>query len=168
MKRFDNLSRICIPLLCACLIATVFSIGVIPSQPAQAKQGPISIRSVYTTDENQNNKTDFAPGDNINYHVDFDNNTGSETSVDVKLEVIANSVNNTSDYPNAYSYTNSFRSDNRPTGLTRLYTPATVSAGAAGGDYSIRISVTPSNSGSPANDGDWGEGNFKIQQSTPA
>ena len=86
----------------------------------------------------------------------------------MNLEVIVNSVSRAYTYLQAYSYTNSFRLDKIPVGLTRLYTPETIpdTGNAAPGDYSIRITVTPSGSASPANDGDWGEGNFTIPENT--
>src|SRR6266566_7071846 len=129
------------------------------AQPA--KLGPISIRSVWNSDENQNSKTTFAPVDRINYHVDFDNNTGGQLQVDVQEEIIPN------DHPwgGGFSYNNKF-SIQAPSGLTRLYTPERVPPTAVTGSFSIRISVAPSNSADPANDGDWGEGDFNVYSST--
>lgn len=46
-------------------------------QPVQAKLGPISIRSVYTTEQSDKPKVVFMTGDRINYHVDVDNTTGA-------------------------------------------------------------------------------------------
>jgi hypothetical protein len=127
----------------------------------QTKLGPISIQQVWTSDTNQTSKTTFAPVDKINYHGDFDNTTGGPLQVNVQLEVISN--NNS--WGSGFSYHNSF-SMQAPSGLTRLYTPATVPPTAVTGSYSIRISVAPSNSASPSNDGDWGEGDFTIFSST--
>ena len=143
------------------LVTMLLPLNVLPARAQQAKQGPISIQSVWTSDENQNSKTNFAPGDKINYHADFDNNTGGQIQVNVQEEIIPND----NPWGSGFSYNNTF-SIQAPSGLTRLYTPESVPPTAVSGSFSIRISVTPSDSASPANDGDWGEGNFTVK-STP-
>jgi hypothetical protein len=151
--------KFALSLIFALPLTVLLSIQGAHAQPAKA--GPISIQSVWTSDEGQNSKTTFAPVDGINYHVDFDNNTGGQLQVDVQEEIIPN------DHPwgGGFSYSNTF-SIQVPGGLTRLYTPETVPPTAVTGSFSIRISVSPSNSSDPANDGDWGEGDFSVYSST--
>ncbi len=147
----------------------VFSLAaLIPTAGAHAQQtklGPISVQSVYTTDQNQNSKTVFAPGDNIGYHVDVDNNSGAVIPVDVQFEVFATDYDPIL-YPYLYSYNQTYHVAQMPTGLTRFYNPTTIPSSAAPATYDVRITVTPSNSASPANDGDWGENTFIIQHTT--
>lgn len=75
--------------LLLCSLVFIFFSGI-AAQLAHAKLGPISIRSVYTTDENDKPKIVFMPGDRINYHVDVDNTTGSPFPVDVRFQAFAN------------------------------------------------------------------------------
>lgn len=141
------------------LMTMLLFLNVLPAHAQQVKQGPISVRDVYTTDENQNSKTVFSPGDKIDYHVDVDNNTGSQIPVDVEFDAF-------SPLYGPYTYNQTYHVAQMPTGLSRFYTPTSIPTSASSGEYIIRITVTPSNSASPANDGDWGEGRFTVQGST--
>jgi hypothetical protein len=49
-----------------------------------------------------------------------------------------------------------------PAGLTRFYSPSTISLNATTEDYMAMISIWPSNSANPSNDGDWGEADFHV------
>jgi hypothetical protein len=155
--------RLAITVMSVLLITMAASMTMVSrtvhAQPA--KNGPISIRSVWTSDENQNSKKTFAPVDWIYYHADFDNNTGGQLKVDVEEEIIPNDL----PWGGGYSYHNTF-SIQVASGLTRLYTPEKVPPTAVTGSFSIRISIAPSDSPDPANDGDWGEGDFSVYSST--
>jgi len=137
-------------------------VSVIAAQPAHAKLGPISVRSVYTTDENFNNKIVFMPGDRINYHVDVDNTTGSTFPVDIRFQVFtAFNLN-----PTLYGYDQTYHVDQMAVGWSRFYTPVTLPSNAAIHlGYILRITITPSGcSGTGCtNDGDFGENRFSIQ-----
>jgi hypothetical protein len=145
--------------LCA-LISIVLS--GITAQPAHAKLGPISIRSVYTTDENFTSKTVFAPGDRINYHVDVDNTTGSTFPIDVRFQAFANDY---SPDPRLYHYDQTEHVDQMPVGLSRFYSPVTLPSDAVTYFYAVRITITPSGcSGTNCrDDGDWAENTFTIR-----
>src|SRR6516162_5966933 len=95
-------------------VILILSVGI-ATQPAQAKLGPISIRSVYTTDENQNNKTVFAPGEKINYHVDVDNTTNAPFPIDIRFQAFANDY---SPDPSLYHYDQTYSGIQMPVGLS--------------------------------------------------
>jgi hypothetical protein len=158
-------------LLCNLLSISLSSIAF---QLAQAKLGPISIRSVYTTDESDNNKIVFrpGPGTGIHYHVDVDNTTGSPFPIDVRFQAFANDY---SPDPTLYHYDQTYHLDQMPVGLSRFYNPTTLPSSTAcerppcppvyKDFYAVRITITPSGCQGTAceNDGDWGESKFTIQ-----
>lgn len=121
------------------------------AQPAQAKQGPISIRSVYTTDDTHNPKIVFRPDAGIYYHVDVDNTTGSLFPIDVRYQVFANDY---SPDPKLYHYDQTYHLDQMPVGLSRFYNPTTLPGSTTcqdpnapcplSGFYAVRITITPS------------------------
>jgi hypothetical protein len=152
------------PFYAGVLLAILFSgINILP---AQAKLGPISIESVYTTDANFKNNTVFVPGDRINYHVDVDNTTGSEFPINVRFQAFPIIGFN----PSLYGYDQTVHLDKMPAGLSRFYNPTTLpSSDLIAYDYIVRISVTPSDCQGTGceNDGDWGEGRFTIQKTVP-
>jgi hypothetical protein len=49
-----------------------------------------------------------------------------------------------------------------PAGLTRFYSPSTIPLNATTDDYMARISIWPTNSANPSNDGDWASADFHI------
>src|SRR6516165_534810 len=120
-------------------VILILSVGI-ATQPAQAKLGPISIRSVFTTDENQNNKTVFAPGDKINYHVDVDNTTSRPFPIDIRYQVFANFA----PILNLYNYDQTYHIEQMPLGLSRFYNPVTLPGDVASYSYILRITITPS------------------------
>jgi hypothetical protein len=95
---------------CAGVLLAMLFLGI-NSLPAHAR--PIDVGWVYTTDENFNNKTIFVPGDRINYHVDVDNNTGSEIPIDVRFQAFPI----ISFDPNLYYYDSTVHLDKMPVGL---------------------------------------------------
>ena len=123
-------------------------------------QLPISVRSVYTTDENFKIKTVFKPGDRINYHVDVDNTTGSTFPVHIRFQVFtAFNLN-----PTLYGYDQTHHVDQMPVGLSRFYNPTTLPSDAAiYSGYILRITVTESPCPGVDCDKDFGEGRFSIQ-----
>ena len=152
-----------------CALISVFLSGI-AVQPAYAKLGPISIRSVYTTDENQNNKNVFMSGDStdapagpdkINYHVDVDNTTASAFPIDIRFQAFANYAA----IPHLYNYDQTYRAVQMPVGLSRFYNPTSLPSDAASYWYIVQITITPSGcSGTGCtNDGDLGENTFTIQ-----
>lgn len=153
--------------ICSLLSISVF---VLAAQSAYAKLGPISIRSVYTTDENGIPTIVFAPGTRINYHVDVDNTTGSTFPIDVRFQAFANDY---SPDPRLYHYDQTQNVDQMPVGLSRFYTPLTLPTSTSCPKapcppsyfYAVRITITPSGCQGTActNDGDWGENTFSIQ-----
>jgi hypothetical protein len=149
-----------LPLYAAILIL----LAGIATHPAHAKLGPISIRSVYTTDENQNNKNVFMPGDKINYRVDVDNTTASAFPIDIRFQAFENGL---SPDPDLYHYDQTYRAVQMPVGLSRFYNPVTLPSNDAISKhlYAVRITITPSGcSGTNCtNDGDWGENTFTVQ-----
>jgi hypothetical protein len=117
---------------------------------------------VYVTDSQHNPKTTFEPGDGVAFHVDVENTTQGTFPIDVRFEWI----DNDNWWSGNYSYGYTQHVDAMPVGLSRFYNPTTIPANAYNGRYSVRVSITPTNSASPTNDGDWGEGDFRIFSTT--
>jgi hypothetical protein len=154
--RWKSTRLILLPLVVLCgLVVTQTGI-------AQAKLGPVSINSVYTTDQNHNAKTLFVPGDPIYFHVDVENTTGQAMPVDLRVETIPIDAI----VGPAFPYDITYHVDSMPAGLSRFYNPTTLPSDTTNGDYMVRITVTPSNSVSPVNDGDWGEADFHVFSTT--
>ena len=130
-------------------------------QPASAKDGPISIESVWVGDSHQQHRTVLNSGETATYHVDVDNTTGKAMKVEVEFEVY--DLSGVSSYD--YFYTG--HQVYLPPGLRRFYSPSTIPASAITGDYMVMISVWPTNSASPSNDGDVGEARVHIFSLNP-
>jgi hypothetical protein len=82
--------------------------------PASAKQGPISIRSVWIGDGQHTQRTVLNSGDKATYHIDVDNTTGETMSVEVSFEVFD------IDGPSSYSYNYTGHNIAMPAGLSHL------------------------------------------------
>ena len=134
-------------LLCAVLLAL----------PATATS-LISIRSVYTTDENQIAKSVFAPGDKIDYHVDVDSAVDHPWAVDIRFQAFPNDDNPD---PRLYRYDQTYHVD-MPGGLSRFYNPATLPSDAEAYLYTVRITISESGCTSIGCDRDVGENTFTI------
>jgi hypothetical protein len=135
----------------------LMTIGTLVGVPAaSAKTGPLSVQSVWVGDIHQNHRTVLNSGDTATYHMDVYNTTGKTMKVDIEFEVF--------DFegPSSYSYYYTARQINMPAGLTRFYSPSTISLNATTEDYMAMISIWPSNSANPSNDGDWGEADFHV------
>jgi hypothetical protein len=137
-----------------------FLLAGIAAQPAHAKLGPISIRTVYTTDESENYKTPFAAGDRINYHVDVDNTTSGTFPIKIRFRVVANDY---SPDPRLYHYDQTYSVDQMPVGLSRFYNPATLPSDAANYFYAVQITITRSNCQGVDCDNDYAESTFTIK-----
>jgi len=124
--------------------------------PASAKQGPISIRSVWIGDGQHTQRTVLNSGDKATYHIDVDNTTGETMSVEVSFEVFD------IDGPSSYSYNYTGHNIAMPAGLSRFYSPSTLPIDATTGTYMARISIWPTASASPVNEGDISEADFRV------
>ena len=143
-----------------CALISIFLSGI-AAQPAHA-QLRISIRSVYTTDENQNNKNVFMPGDKINYHVDVENTTNSPFPVDIRFQAFDNGF---VPDPRLYVYDQTYHVDQLPVGLSRFYNPAILPSNAeiSANLYAARITITRSDCQGVDCAKDVAENTFTIQ-----
>ena len=130
--------------------------ALVAVQPASAKDGPISIESAWVGDIHQSHRTVLNSGDTATYHVDVDNTTGTAMQVEVQFEVYS------TDRLPTYDYYYTAHKVNMPAGLSRFYSPSTIPVDAYTGDYTVMISIWPTDSASPSNDGDVGEAHFRI------
>ncbi len=131
--------------------------GALVAMPAaSAKAGPVSVQSVWVGDIHQNHRTVLNSGDTATYHMDVYNTTGTTMKVEIEFEVFD------IEGPSSYSYYYTAHQISMPAGLTRFYSPSTISLNATTGDYMARISIWPTNSANPSNDGDWAEADFHL------
>lgn len=100
-------------------------------------------------------------GQTATYRVDVDNTTGKAMKVEVEFEVFDISG------PSSYGYYYTAHKVNMPAGLSRFYSPSKIPASATTDDYMARITVWPTNSASPSNDGDYAEADFHIFSLNP-
>jgi hypothetical protein len=135
--------------------------ALVTAQPASAKDGPISIQSVWVGNSNLKAVTALNSGQTATYHVDVDNTTGKAMKVEVEFEVFDISG------PSSYSYYYTAHKVNMPAGLSRFYSPSKIPTAATTDNYMARITVWPTNSASPSNDGDYGEADFHIFSLNP-
>lgn len=136
---------------------TLTTIGASMAAPAaSAKDGPLSVQSVWVGDIHQNHRTVLNSGDTATYHMDVYNTTGKTMQVEIEFEVFD------IDGPSSYSYSYTAHKINMPAGLTRFYSPSTIPLNATTDDYMARISIWPTNSANPSNDGDWASADFHI------
>jgi hypothetical protein len=138
-------------------VLTLTAIAAVVAVPAaSAKDGPLSVQSVWVGDASQNQVTVLNSGSTATYHMDVDNTTGAAMLVDIEFEVFS------SDWASNYSYYYTADNINMAPGLSRFYSPNAILLDAYTGDYIARISIWPANSANPSNDGDWGEAYFHI------
>jgi hypothetical protein len=149
-KRPGNFLRICLPLLCACLLAGVLFGSLFSTVHAAALASQtLSISKVYTTDTNQQTQGTFAQGSQIYYHVDF-NNSGPQIPIVVNILV---QMGHSSIFDDNFNFT-------APAGPTRLYTPATIPSNAPTGDYNITYLL--SQNGASQSNGAVGTGRVTV------
>jgi len=130
--------------------------GLVVAQPAVAKQGPLSIDSVWVGDSQHAHRTVLNSNSTATYHVDVNNTTGAAMLVNVEFEVYD------IDGPSGYSYYYTANSVNMPAGLSRFYSPSAIPTDATTDTYMARISIWPTNSANPSNDGDFSAAQFQI------
>jgi hypothetical protein len=147
------------PIIGALALTVTGALVAVPA--ASAKEGPLSIRSVWVGDSHQKPVTALNSGQTATYHMDVDNTTGKAMKVEIEFEVFDISG------PSSYSYYYTAHSINMPAGLSRFYSPSTIPAKATTDDYMARISIWPTNSASPSNDGDWASADFHIFSLNP-
>ncbi len=130
--------------------------ALVATPAASAKTGPLSVQSVWVGDIHQNHRTVLNSGETATYHMDVYNNTSKTIQVEVQFEVYDISG------PSGYSYYYTAHKINMPPGLSRFYSPSTIPVNAITDDYMARISIWPTNSANPSNDGDWASADFHI------
>lgn len=123
---------------------------------ASAKTGPLSVQSVWVGNSQQNHRTVLNSGDTATYHMDVDNTTGKTMQVEIQFEVFD------IEGPSSYSYYYTAHKISMPAGLTQFYSPSAIPLNATTDDYMARISIWPTGSANPANDGDWGSADFHV------
>ena len=138
----------------ALVLTTIGALVAVPA--ASAKTGPLSVQSVWIGDIHQNHRTILNSGDTATYHMDVYNTTGTTMQVEVEVEVFD------IEGPSSYSYYYTAHKINMPPGLSRFYSPSTIPVDATTGEYMARISIWPTNSANPSNDGDWASADFHI------
>jgi len=137
--------------------AALAAIGALVAVPAaSAKTGPLSVQSVWVGDINQNHRTVLNSGDTATYHMDVYNITGKTMRVEIENEVFDIQG------PSSYSYYYTAHNISMPPGLSRFYSPSAIPLGATTGDYMARISIWPTSSTNPSNDGDWASADFHV------
>jgi hypothetical protein len=138
----------------ALVLTTIGALVAVPA--ASAKTGPLSVQSVWVGDIHQNHRTLLNSGDTATYHIDAYNTTGTTMHVEIQFEVFD------IDGPSSYSYDYTAHNITMPPGLSRFYSPSAIPVNATTADYLTRISIWPTNSANPSNDGDWAETDFHI------
>jgi hypothetical protein len=138
----------------ALALTTIAALVAVPA--ASAKTGPLSVQSVWVGDSHQNHRTVLNSGDTATYHMDVYNNTGKTMKVEIEFEVFD------IEGPSSYSYYYTAHQISMPAGLTRFYSPSTISLNATTDNYMARISIWPTGSANPSNDGDWAEADFHV------
>jgi hypothetical protein len=135
----------------------LMTIGALVAAPtASAKTGPLSVQSVWVGDIHQNHRTVLNSGDTATYHMDVYNTTGKTMQVEIEFEVFD------IEGPSSYSYYYTAHKINMPAGLTQFYSPAAISLNATTDNYMARISIWPTGSANPSNDGDWASADFHV------
>jgi hypothetical protein len=150
----SSIRRVTTTVISALALTTIGALVVVPA--ASAKTGPLSVQSVWVGDSHQNHRTVLNSGDTATYHMDVYNTTGKTMQVEIEFEVFD------IEGPSRYSYYYTAHKISMPPGLTRFYSPSTISLSATTDDYMARISIWPSNSANPSNDGDWGSADFHV------
>jgi hypothetical protein len=130
--------------------------AAVAAPAASAKTGPLSVQSVWVGDSQQNHRTVLNSGDTATYHMDVNNTTGKTMQVEIEFEVFD------IEGPSSYSYYYTAHKISMPAGLTRFYSPSTIPLNATTDDYMARISIWPTGSANPSDDGDWGSADFHI------
>lgn len=120
-------------LLAIALLGSLFSTAHAAVHVSQT----LSISNVYATDTNQQSKSVFSPGNQIYYHVDF-NNSGGPIPIVVNITV---QMGTTTIFDDNFNF-------NAPAGPTRMYTPSTIPSNAQNGSYTINYVL--SQNGYPA------------------
>jgi hypothetical protein len=129
---------------------------------ASAKEGPLSIQSVWVGDGQQHHRTVLNSGETAAYHINVDNTTGKAMQVEIEFEVFD------IDGPSSYSYYYTAHKVYIPAGVRWFYSPSAIPATATTGNYMARISIWPTNSANPSNDGDWASADFHIFSLSPS
>jgi hypothetical protein len=137
------------------VLAVTVATAVVAVPAASAKTGPISIDSVWVGDSHLSPRTVLNSGDKATYNVKVENTTGKAMQVEVEFEVYDPS-------PSSYDYYFTAHKVNLRPGLSWFYSPSTIPLNATTDDYIARISIWPTNSASPSNDGDYAEAYFHI------
>jgi hypothetical protein len=150
----QSIRRVIAAMTGALALTTTGVLAVVPA--ASAKDGPLSVQSVWVGDIHQNHRTVLNSGDTATYHMDVDNTTGKTMKVEIEFEVFD------IEGPSSYSYYYTAHQISMPPGLTRFYSPSTIPLNATTDNYMARISIWPTNSANPSNDGDWAEADFHI------
>jgi hypothetical protein len=150
----QSIRRVLAAMTGALVLTTIGVLAVVPA--ASAKTGPLSVQSVWVGDIHQNHRTVLNSGDTATYHMDVDNTTGKTMKVEIEFEVFD------IEGPSSYSYYYTAHQISMSPGLSRFYSPSTIPLNATTDDYMARISIWPTSSANPSNDGDWAEANFHI------
>jgi hypothetical protein len=149
-----SIRRVTMAVISALTLTTIGALAVVPA--ASAKTGPLSVQSVWVGDIHQNHRTVLNSGDTAAYHMDVYNTTGKTMKVEIEFEVFD------IEGPSSYSYHYTAHQISMPPGLTRFYSPSTIPPNATTDNYTARISIWPTGSANPSNDGDWAEADFHI------
>lgn len=149
-----SIRRVTTAVISALALTTTGMLAVVPA--ASAKTGPLSVQSVWVGDIHQNHRTQLNSGDTATYHMDVYNTAGRTMKVEIEFEVFD------IEGPSSYSYHYTAHQISMPAGLTRLYSPSAIPLNATTDNYMARISIWPTNSANPSNDGDWAEADFHI------
>ena len=149
-----SIRRVTTAAISALALTTTGMLAVVPA--ASAKTGPLSVQSVWVGDIHQNHRTQLNSGDTATYHMDVYNTTGKTMKVEIEFEVFD------IEGPSSYSYYYTAHQISMPAGLTRFYSPSAIPLNATTDNYMARISIWPTSSANPADDGDWAEADFHI------
>lgn len=129
------------------------------AQVKQVKAGSVRIKSIYTTDGNQNKTTIFARGDRINYYVEVYSTIDSQPSADIEFKVFATDYNKFVK-SSLYSYNTTIHIENLSVGLSSFHTSVSIPGKVAPATYAIQITAT---SGDSAFSASSDENSFVIQ-----
>ncbi len=149
-----SIRRVTTAVISALALTATGALAAVPA--ASAKTGPLSVQSVWVGDIHQDHRTLLNSGDTATYHMDVYNTTGKTMKVEIQFEVFD------IEGPSSYSYYYAAHQISMPAGLTRFYSPSAIRLDATTGDYMARISIWPTNSANPSNDGDRAEADFRI------
>jgi hypothetical protein len=137
-------------------LAVTAAAALVAIPAASAKTGPISIDSVWAGDSQLTPMTVLNSGGTATYNVKVENTTGAAMQVDVEFEVYD------TEGPSSYDYYYTADAVNLPPGLSWFYSPSTIPLAATTDNYTARISIWPTDSANPSNDGDVAEADFHI------